>query len=65
MDFYRLLRRSEFPGNLLVQHARNDQLHYLELARGQQIEKAPRLILLSTVSSLLGGPNQGVLNALQ
>src|SRR5207249_2666528 len=49
----------------LVQHARNDELHYFELTRRKQIKKTPSLILLSTAPSLLGGLNEGVLDRLQ
>jgi hypothetical protein len=34
-------------------------------ARCQQIKKTPSLVLLSTVPSLLGGSNQGILDALE
>src|SRR5206468_126059 len=65
VNFYCLLCRAQLSGNLLVQHAGNDELHYFELARCQQIEKTPGLILLSATPSLLGRSNQGVLDGLQ
>jgi len=65
VDFHCLLRRAQFSGNLLVQHTRDDKLHYFELARRQQVKKTPRLVFLGTASLLLGGSNQGVLDALK
>jgi hypothetical protein len=65
VDFHCLLSQAQFSGNLLVQHTRNDKLHYFELARRQQIKKTPRVIFLGTAPSLLGGSNQGVLDALK
>jgi hypothetical protein len=65
MNFDRLLRCAQFSGNLFVQHTPDDKLHYFELARRQQIKKTPSLVLLGTAQSLLGGSNQGVLDALK
>src|SRR5882724_2577564 len=65
VDFHCLLRGAPFSGNLLVQHTRDDELHYFELARRQQVKKTTRLVFLGTASSLFRGSNQGVPDALK
>src|SRR6266700_2048310 len=65
VDLHCLLRRTHLSGNLLVQHARNDKLHYFELARRQQTKKTPSPILLSAMPPLLGRSNQCVVDALK
>ncbi|HMJ26023.1 MAG TPA: hypothetical protein VK475_09355 [Pyrinomonadaceae bacterium] len=62
MNFNCLFRRTKFSGNLFVQHAGDDQLHYFELARRQQTKTAPSFILFCTAPTLFGGPSQGALN---
>src|SRR5206468_9071859 len=57
--------RTHLSGNLLVQHARNDELHYFELARRQQIKNTPSPIFLSAMPPLHGGSNQCVVDALK
>jgi hypothetical protein len=65
VDFHCLFRCAQFSGNLFVQHTPDDKLHYFELARRQQIKKTPSLVLFANAPSLLGGPNQRTLDALE
>lgn len=65
VDLYRFFCNAEFPGNLFVQHARNNDLHQFKLARRQHIEKTPALILFSSEASLFGRARQSVLNTFQ
>src|SRR5207244_12930007 len=65
LDFHCLLPCAHSSGNLFVQHTTNDELHYFELARRQQIKKLSRLILFRGAAPLVHGASQRSLNALK